>query len=666
MKLTTTLFYTVIGLSVANSQIRTDGFDNLSVLPRGDDNSTSASIDFGFEIDYAGQTGLTGAFINTNGMVTFGTPISEFDQSDVIDEDWVILAPFFSDISTEGALAQNITYGQGLVDGNSAFVVNYIDVGLFQFISELDTSIPDDRLNSFQLVIIDRPELGGNSFEFEFNYEQIQFNSADFSALNDLAIVAYAEIARDENGDIILDQNGNPRAALVDAITGLPLEQAHNARLAQELADFLAGRSAFNTFIDGSDTALIDEENTGVPGRLAFVVTEDENGDITVFEADEVSDRPIITDGEVDPVLNVLDPTLTDQVTLARIFDIGETANTLRNSTFAIGKGSTTDLNHRLLRYRTGRVGAPDSFVGVDNRFIEAFASYQFYSQNIDPQPAFSSFGDIRFQGSEVTSNNATVGLELKLSEVFRLGFTGIFTDGEINEDGGGFNADHDSMGGAVYASAYFKDIFNSSHDFYVDGLYAKVSGDITTSRDNPTPFIDGLGNLIPVVPRSIGETEYDYEEFALNAGFIFENHVLRHGPYVNLTRSQSESASFTDSSLRDAVTAVFPENVVDDIPSVTRSSTTVQVGYQVSAQILSDLNTDLYPNTRIAYETELGGDSFFLDGQIPNPELDALIIGAGLLYDPGSLSGAIDFEYKDFQAGGDSFSVSVRVAARF
>jgi hypothetical protein len=55
------------------------------------------------------------------------------------------------------------------VHGRAAFGVSWIDVGYF--------ANADDKLNSFQLVLIDRSDRTNGDFDLEFNYAQIQWES---------------------------------------------------------------------------------------------------------------------------------------------------------------------------------------------------------------------------------------------------------------------------------------------------------------------------------------------------------------------------------------------------------------------------------------------------------------------------------------------------------
>lgn len=140
---------------------------NSETLASTDDGSTGA-VDIGFSFDFFG-TAYSQLYVNNNGNVTFDSRLSAFTPFDLLSTSSVIIAPFFGDVDTRARGSNSVTYGQGTVDGNSAFGVNWDGVGYY--------ARADDLLNAFQLVIIERADLGAGNFDFEFNYDQIQWEA---------------------------------------------------------------------------------------------------------------------------------------------------------------------------------------------------------------------------------------------------------------------------------------------------------------------------------------------------------------------------------------------------------------------------------------------------------------------------------------------------------
>lgn len=133
-------------------------------LPAGDDIS-SAPVPIGFTINFAYPTSshplrFDSLHVNNNGSVTFGQPGPSFPAWA-----WNIIAPYSSDVDTR--TAGTVTYGQTTFNGETAFCVIWNGVGHY--------NAQADHPNTFQLLLIDRPDAGPGAFVAEFNYEPIQW-----------------------------------------------------------------------------------------------------------------------------------------------------------------------------------------------------------------------------------------------------------------------------------------------------------------------------------------------------------------------------------------------------------------------------------------------------------------------------------------------------------
>jgi hypothetical protein len=64
----------------------------------------------------------------------------------------VIIAPFWADVDPRPAASQPVTYGRTTFNGRNAFCVNWVNVGYY--------NQKTNKLNSFQLVLIDRGDTG--------------------------------------------------------------------------------------------------------------------------------------------------------------------------------------------------------------------------------------------------------------------------------------------------------------------------------------------------------------------------------------------------------------------------------------------------------------------------------------------------------------------------
>ena len=148
------------------------GFDSTSLGRNDDSSSIARSLEFSSAINFGG-TSFTELYVNNNGNVTFASPLSAFTPFGLASLNRAVIAPFFADVDTRNAASGVTRYGTGFVDGHAAFGVTWKDVGYY--------NQKADKLNSFQLVLIDRKDTGVGNFDFEFNYDKIQWEAGDAS-----------------------------------------------------------------------------------------------------------------------------------------------------------------------------------------------------------------------------------------------------------------------------------------------------------------------------------------------------------------------------------------------------------------------------------------------------------------------------------------------------
>lgn len=156
---------------------------NTDTLAANDDDSTVTAIPLGFSINYFGTT-YSDVYVNNNGNITFGAPLGTFTPGGLSTALGVkVIAPFWADVDTRGAGSGLTKYGQGLytvtpTGGGApfdlpAFGVTWQDVGYF--------SSSTDKLNSFQLILVNRTDLGADNWDIEFNYDKIEWETGDAS-----------------------------------------------------------------------------------------------------------------------------------------------------------------------------------------------------------------------------------------------------------------------------------------------------------------------------------------------------------------------------------------------------------------------------------------------------------------------------------------------------
>jgi hypothetical protein len=149
----------------------TSGFTT-NTVPRQDDNFVGP-VNIGFNVNYNAQS-WSQLFVNQNGNVTFGAGLSEFTPFSLTGNTGL---PDHRRVLRGRGHAQPAVGGDDLrhghADGRAAFGVNWDGVGYF------DTQA--DKLNIFQLILVDRSDTGAGNFDIEFNYDQILWETGSAS-----------------------------------------------------------------------------------------------------------------------------------------------------------------------------------------------------------------------------------------------------------------------------------------------------------------------------------------------------------------------------------------------------------------------------------------------------------------------------------------------------
>lgn len=136
-----------------------------NTLAANDDGSTGV-VNMGFNVNFFGQN-FSSLYVNNNGNVTFNSALSTFTPFSLLSTSTPMLAPFFADVDTNGAGSGLVQYGQSTLGGHSVFGVNWLNVGYFPSAT--------DKTNSFQLIVTDRSDIAVGDFDFQFNYDNVEW-----------------------------------------------------------------------------------------------------------------------------------------------------------------------------------------------------------------------------------------------------------------------------------------------------------------------------------------------------------------------------------------------------------------------------------------------------------------------------------------------------------
>jgi hypothetical protein len=143
------------------------------VLARNDDGSSTA-VALPFTLNFFGVS-RNSLFVNNNGNVTFDSAMSTFTPFPIVTTGRQLIAPFFADVDTRNVASDVVRYTMGFTTfgGNRAFCVNWVNVGYFNSHA--------DKLNSFQLVLVERADVGVGDFDIIMNYDKILWETGDAS-----------------------------------------------------------------------------------------------------------------------------------------------------------------------------------------------------------------------------------------------------------------------------------------------------------------------------------------------------------------------------------------------------------------------------------------------------------------------------------------------------
>lgn len=218
--------------STALGQAIVPGF-NGNTLAANDDGS-AGPVSIGFTVDFFGVS-RNQLWVNNNGNVTFDSALGTYTPFDLTSTGQEIIAPFFGDVDTSAA-GDPVTYGTGTFEGRPAFGVNWINVDYY------NSDPSHTNRNSFQLILVDRSDVGSGSFDIVFNYDQIQWESGEASGSDADGLGGNAARAGYSNG------TGDPGTAFE-----------------------LTGSAVNGAFLDGGPNALIsDRLNSNIDGRYIF------------------------------------------------------------------------------------------------------------------------------------------------------------------------------------------------------------------------------------------------------------------------------------------------------------------------------------------------------------------------------------------------------------
>ena len=144
------------------------------MLDRSDDGFSPTTIPIGFTINFFGVN-YSALWVNNNGNVTFDDHLFEYETKPLLDIGHIIIAPYWADVDTGPPASGQTTYSAGaLANGHRCFAVTWPNVGYYDYHA--------DKLNFFQIVLIERADVAPGDFDIEFNFDKLQWDTGGASS----------------------------------------------------------------------------------------------------------------------------------------------------------------------------------------------------------------------------------------------------------------------------------------------------------------------------------------------------------------------------------------------------------------------------------------------------------------------------------------------------
>ena len=150
------------------------GFGTRIMQPN--DDGSSLLLDLPFTLNFFGNS-YADYYVNNNGNISFGRPLSEFTPQVFPIANVPMIAPYWGDVDTrnQSGLSNPFHNNVYLASTNNSLVVTWDTVGYYDQ--------HNDKQNTFQLVLTDRSAQTSHAgdFDMEFRYGKLEWTTGDAS-----------------------------------------------------------------------------------------------------------------------------------------------------------------------------------------------------------------------------------------------------------------------------------------------------------------------------------------------------------------------------------------------------------------------------------------------------------------------------------------------------
>ncbi len=235
-----------------------------------DDGSIAVDITAAFgggPITYFGQT-YTEIYINTNGLITFGAPVTSYTPTGIDSITVPAIAPFWSDVDIRGATDGDIYWDVDATTGK--VTITWLDVASYG-------NNGTDR-NSFQVILTDS---GSGELSVEFIYGDIEwtnggFGSASVGITDGDAPPTYVELPGSDDDAALIDfgttdfGNGDPDGTwemdLDSSGTILTSNGIVDGTTGNDIIDVTYDEDPENDWVDNNDGTGVDRNDDVIDG----------------------------------------------------------------------------------------------------------------------------------------------------------------------------------------------------------------------------------------------------------------------------------------------------------------------------------------------------------------------------------------------------------------
>jgi uncharacterized repeat protein (TIGR01451 family) len=349
-------------------------------FPANDDDSVGP-VSLGFNANFFGTT-YSNVFVNNNGNLTFSSALGTFTPSAIgTGLGFPIIAPFWADVDTRGAASGIVSYGTTNYGGHNAFCATWPLVGYF--------SGQTDKVNTFQVLLVDRSDVGVGDFDIIFNYNQIQWETGGASGGTDGL-----------GGD-------SARAGYSDGQSGGTSFEFPGSGINGGLLDSNTTTGLINQSNDGTPGQDVFQVRAGAPTGAAPTITSDNN---TTFTAGSAGSFTVTTLGTPTPSISE-SGALPSGVTFT---DNGDGTATLAGTpdpgtggTYPVTIGATNGVSPDASQSFTLNVDEAPAFTSADNAtFTEGVPGTFTVTTTGNPTPTLQNNGDVSLPGGMSFQDN--------------------------------------------------------------------------------------------------------------------------------------------------------------------------------------------------------------------------------------------------------------------